>query len=98
MTVDLEEDDPDHQVAGKLEGAGLCERKIVRPTLRAPSEAAAAWLRDPLWVDVPQVRVSAPALHPPSIFLKKSGTLDRAKNTGHGPLAISVHSPSVDAP
>lgn len=30
FTVDFEDGDRDHQVAGKLEGVGLCKRKIVR--------------------------------------------------------------------
>jgi len=30
FTVDFEDGDRDHQVAGKLEGMRLCERQIVR--------------------------------------------------------------------
>ena len=30
FTVDLEDGDRNHQVAGKLKSVGLCERKIVR--------------------------------------------------------------------
>ena len=39
FTVDCKDGDRDHQVTGKLEGVGLCERKIVRHRDRLHSGA-----------------------------------------------------------
>ena len=40
FTVDFKGGDRDHQVGGKLEGMGLCERKIVRLRERLHPERA----------------------------------------------------------
>lgn len=40
FTADFKDGDRDHQVAGELEGVGLCERKIVRHLKRPIWERA----------------------------------------------------------
>lgn len=47
FTVDFEDGDRDHQVTGKLESVGLCEREIVRHRSGSIRERAnpARWLR-----------------------------------------------------